>query len=175
MAVAYDLVLEERIIAREATRRRRRPFSQEVAEMVATRGRLSIARVRDARSGHSAGGVRSRFASRPRVARASCPRCGRIAAQGAADGARGRRHAAEQLEHGSRGPCRRAPCGAAAPSARTWPSARHGRPWTKGSTCSANAASSSSRAHASACATVWRCATTPAPSSTCCIGRRTTH
>ena len=34
MAVAYDLVLEERIIAREATRRRRRPFSQEIAEMV---------------------------------------------------------------------------------------------------------------------------------------------
>jgi glycerol-3-phosphate O-acyltransferase len=34
MAVAYDLVLEERIISREATRRRRRPFSQEVAEMV---------------------------------------------------------------------------------------------------------------------------------------------
>jgi glycerol-3-phosphate O-acyltransferase len=35
MAVAYDLVLEERIIAREATaaRRRRRPFSQEIAEM----------------------------------------------------------------------------------------------------------------------------------------------
>jgi 1-acyl-sn-glycerol-3-phosphate acyltransferase len=34
MAVAYDLVLEERIISREATRRRRRPFSQEVAEMI---------------------------------------------------------------------------------------------------------------------------------------------
>jgi glycerol-3-phosphate O-acyltransferase len=34
MAVAYDLVLEERIISREATRRRRRPFSQEIAEMV---------------------------------------------------------------------------------------------------------------------------------------------
>jgi glycerol-3-phosphate O-acyltransferase len=34
MAIAYDLVLEERMIAREATRRRRRPFSQEVAEMV---------------------------------------------------------------------------------------------------------------------------------------------
>jgi glycerol-3-phosphate O-acyltransferase len=34
MAVAYDLVLEDRIISREATRRRRRPFSQEVAEMV---------------------------------------------------------------------------------------------------------------------------------------------
>lgn len=34
MAVAYDLVLEERIIAREATRRRRRPFAQEIAEMV---------------------------------------------------------------------------------------------------------------------------------------------
>lgn len=34
MAVAYDLVLEERILAREASRRRARPFSQEVAEMV---------------------------------------------------------------------------------------------------------------------------------------------
>jgi glycerol-3-phosphate O-acyltransferase len=34
MAVAYDLVLEERIIARAASRRRARPFAQEVAEMV---------------------------------------------------------------------------------------------------------------------------------------------
>jgi glycerol-3-phosphate O-acyltransferase len=36
MAVAYDLVLEERMIAREASRRRRhrRPFAQEIAEMV---------------------------------------------------------------------------------------------------------------------------------------------
>jgi 1-acyl-sn-glycerol-3-phosphate acyltransferase len=34
MAVAYDLVLEERMIAREALRRRGRPFAQEVAEMV---------------------------------------------------------------------------------------------------------------------------------------------
>jgi glycerol-3-phosphate O-acyltransferase len=34
MAVAYDLVLEERMIAREAVRRRPRPFGQEVAEMV---------------------------------------------------------------------------------------------------------------------------------------------
>jgi glycerol-3-phosphate O-acyltransferase len=33
MAIAYDLVLEERVIAREAFRRRRRPFAQEVAEM----------------------------------------------------------------------------------------------------------------------------------------------
>ena len=34
MAVAYDLVLEERMLAREALRRRSRPFAQEVAEMV---------------------------------------------------------------------------------------------------------------------------------------------
>jgi len=34
MAIAYDLVLEERMIAREASKRRRRPFAQEVAEMV---------------------------------------------------------------------------------------------------------------------------------------------
>jgi glycerol-3-phosphate O-acyltransferase len=34
MAIAYDLVLEERILIREASRRRARPFSQEVAEMV---------------------------------------------------------------------------------------------------------------------------------------------
>jgi glycerol-3-phosphate O-acyltransferase len=33
MAVSYDLVLEERIIAREAIRRRPRPFAQELAEM----------------------------------------------------------------------------------------------------------------------------------------------
>jgi glycerol-3-phosphate O-acyltransferase len=34
MAIAYDLVLEDRILSREATRRRKRPFAQEVAEMV---------------------------------------------------------------------------------------------------------------------------------------------
>ena len=34
MAIAYDLVLEERIISREATRKRKRLFAQEVAEMV---------------------------------------------------------------------------------------------------------------------------------------------
>jgi glycerol-3-phosphate O-acyltransferase len=33
MAVAYDLVLEDRILSREAVRKRKRPFSQEVAEM----------------------------------------------------------------------------------------------------------------------------------------------
>jgi glycerol-3-phosphate O-acyltransferase len=34
MAIAYDLVLEDRILTREATRHRRRPFSQEAAEMI---------------------------------------------------------------------------------------------------------------------------------------------
>jgi glycerol-3-phosphate O-acyltransferase len=34
MAIAYDLVLEERMISRAASRSRRRPFAQEVAEMV---------------------------------------------------------------------------------------------------------------------------------------------
>jgi glycerol-3-phosphate O-acyltransferase len=34
MAVSYDLVLEDRIISRQALRRRSRPFAQEVAEMV---------------------------------------------------------------------------------------------------------------------------------------------
>ena len=34
MAVAYDLVLEDRILSREAVRRRARPFAQEIAEMV---------------------------------------------------------------------------------------------------------------------------------------------
>jgi glycerol-3-phosphate O-acyltransferase len=34
MAIAYDLVLEERILVREAIRRRARPFGQELAEMV---------------------------------------------------------------------------------------------------------------------------------------------
>jgi glycerol-3-phosphate O-acyltransferase len=33
MAVAYDLVLEDRIVSREASKRRSRPFSQELAEM----------------------------------------------------------------------------------------------------------------------------------------------
>jgi glycerol-3-phosphate O-acyltransferase len=34
MAVAYDLVLEDRMLARQAVTRRHRPFSQELAEMV---------------------------------------------------------------------------------------------------------------------------------------------
>ena len=34
MAVSYDLVLEDRIIAHQATKRRQRPFAREVAEMV---------------------------------------------------------------------------------------------------------------------------------------------
>lgn len=34
MAIAYDLVLEDRILSREAIRKRKRPFGQEVAEMV---------------------------------------------------------------------------------------------------------------------------------------------
>jgi glycerol-3-phosphate O-acyltransferase len=33
-AVAYDLVLEDRMLSREATRRRSRPFAQEIAEMI---------------------------------------------------------------------------------------------------------------------------------------------
>ena len=34
MAVAYDLVLEDRMLSREAVRKRKRPFTQEIAEMV---------------------------------------------------------------------------------------------------------------------------------------------
>ena len=34
MAVAYDLVLEDRILSREASRKTKRPFAQEVAEMI---------------------------------------------------------------------------------------------------------------------------------------------
>jgi len=34
IAIAYDLVLEDRILSREAIRRRARPFAQEVAEMI---------------------------------------------------------------------------------------------------------------------------------------------
>lgn len=34
MAVAYDLVLEDRMLSREATRKVRRPFAQEVTEMI---------------------------------------------------------------------------------------------------------------------------------------------
>ncbi len=34
MAIAYDLVLEDKMLAREASRARKRPFAQEVAEMI---------------------------------------------------------------------------------------------------------------------------------------------
>ncbi|MDA1306707.1 MAG: 1-acyl-sn-glycerol-3-phosphate acyltransferase [Acidobacteria bacterium] len=34
MAIAYDIVLEEKMITREATQKRKRPFAQEVAEMI---------------------------------------------------------------------------------------------------------------------------------------------
>jgi glycerol-3-phosphate O-acyltransferase len=35
-AVAYDMVLEDRILARQGTKRRQRPFSREMAEMIGT-------------------------------------------------------------------------------------------------------------------------------------------
>lgn len=35
-AVAYDMVLEDRILARQGTKRRQRPFSRELAEMIGT-------------------------------------------------------------------------------------------------------------------------------------------
>ncbi len=71
MAVAYDLVLEERILAREAIRRRSRPFAQEVAEMVRHAVGYHSRGVRDVRAAHPAVQLRSGLASRSRHAHAS--------------------------------------------------------------------------------------------------------
>ena len=71
MAIAYDLVLEERIITREASRKRKRLFAQEVAEMVRhavgyeTRAFVTFA------PPVPLGSVRSRLAPRSRGADAS--------------------------------------------------------------------------------------------------------
>ena len=98
MAIAYDLVLEDRILARQATKRRQRPFAQELAEMVALRRRLSVARLRDVRRADAA----RRTSTRSRGARSWTSRidvqdADRSALQGAADGARRGRDAAVQM------------------------------------------------------------------------------
>ena len=52
MAVVYDLVLEDRILARQGVKKQQRPFARELAEMMRVRGRLPFARVRDLRHAH---------------------------------------------------------------------------------------------------------------------------
>ena len=94
MAVAYDLVLEDRIISREAARKRSRPFAQEVAEMVRHAvGYQSRAFVTFGKP--IALGDYDPESRRDLVAAgASHPGRRRAALQGAADGARRRGHAA---------------------------------------------------------------------------------
>ena len=83
MAVAYDLVLEDRMLSREAMRKSKRPFAQEVAEMVRHAVGIRVARVRDVRAGHSArlrsirnrGGISSRWRTACRTTSAASTRC----------------------------------------------------------------------------------------------------
>ena len=87
-AIAYDLVLEDRALARQGVKRRQRPFTQELAEMVRPGGRLPVAGVGHVRHADPDERVRSRVA--PRRARSGAPdaRRDRPAVQGPADGAR---------------------------------------------------------------------------------------
>ena len=61
-AIAYDLVLEDRVLARQGVKRRQRPFTHELAEMVRPGGRLPLAGVRHLRAAHRARRLRSRVA-----------------------------------------------------------------------------------------------------------------
>ena len=51
-AVAYDLVLEDHVLARQGTKRNQKPFSRELAEMVRYAVGLPIAGVCDIRQAH---------------------------------------------------------------------------------------------------------------------------
>ena len=107
VAIAYDLVLEERMISREAARKRKRPFGQEVAEMV----RHAVGYESRAFVTFSAPipleHVRSRFAARSR--HTGPPDSGRDRAQpqSAADGARGLGDAPEHVTQRAHLPARR--------------------------------------------------------------------
>ena len=118
-AVAYDLVLEDHVLARQRVKRSQRPFSRELAEMVryavGYRSRAFVT-FGDA---DPVDGDRSRLA--PRGARSESRRDARhrAALQGAAD--RGGRRGDAAVDHAARARAarRRADRHAAAPPART--------------------------------------------------------
>ena len=49
MAIAYDLVLEDHVLAHQGAKRRQRPFGREIAEMVQVCRRISVTCLRDVR------------------------------------------------------------------------------------------------------------------------------
>ena len=102
-AIAYDLVLEDHILARQRVKKRQRPFARELAEMVRYAvGYRSRAFVTFG-APIAAGDRRCPFAQRRAGADAADPRAHRRALQGAADGGLRRRDAAVDHPARSRG------------------------------------------------------------------------
>jgi isocitrate dehydrogenase (NAD+) len=109
-AIAYDLVLEDRNLARQGAKRRQRPFTR-TGRDGRVGGRLPLARLRDLRRADSPGGLERGIetgSDDPRVDRARGPR---PPAQGAAVGHRGDRRQAVAAAPGHRGPGGRARVG----------------------------------------------------------------
>ena len=71
MAVAYDIVLEDRILAHQAAKRRQRPFGARNRRDGAVRGRVPVARVRHLRRADQPRGLRPGITARVHGARAS--------------------------------------------------------------------------------------------------------
>ena len=171
VAIAYDLVLEDHVLARQKVKKRQRAFSREVAEMVryavGYRSRAFVT------FGEPIAGRRLQ----PRVAnlgaRAGAPGDGarRPAAEGAADGAAVRRDAAVDPRRRAGRPHHRAARSAAGHRAPTSRCRARPRPSPTPPSRSRRAASWPARTAGSASATARCCATTRARSSTCCRPR----
>ena len=154
-AIAYDLILEDFILAHQKVKRRQRPFTHELAEMVryavGYRSRAFVT------FGEPIAGRRHRPARAARRARTGAPhpRLDRPADEGAADDGDGRGHAAVDLAGGpgvggglAGGHARRR-------LAPTWPPPTRGRSSTRPRDSSMRAASSSRKTASSACASAW--------------------
>ncbi len=160
VAIAYDLVLEDRILAPQVTKGRQRPFSRELAEMVGTAvGYQSRAFVTFG-APVTLEGRRGALAARRDGSRAAGARRHRPVAQGAADGARGQRDAAIDATDRTRGrrPGPDRPAGGQ--PAPTWRRPMARGPWSTRWPCSRNAACCNPRATWSACAIASSSATT---------------
>ena len=107
LAVSYDLVLEDHILAHQGSKRRPRRVRARSRRDGALRGGLSVARVRDVRRADSARRLRPGLAPRCDDARASDARRDRPSLQGAADRRGRRRDAAVDRAARARGAGRR--------------------------------------------------------------------
>ena len=168
MAVAYDLVLEDRILAHQGTKRRLAAVRARGRGDGALRRRLPVARLRHLRRADRAQGLRPRIAARRHGARAPHARHDRPALQGAADRDRRRGDAARRSPGASSKRAPRRSSTRPRPPAATWRSPPGARPSSRRPNRSKPATSSTSNAaDASASASAPCSATTPARCTTC--------